>query len=167
MRGEPPQPAHFGPVVSLQRRFTSLSTSGSCEHSPGVAPLCSFVEGSHRGGLRGQHHGSGVSASPRGEGWRTLSPALNREAQLLVHWVETLQICLVPQFIWYLSHWDQIIRSKWTLAQDVESDLQRRWPVMIDLFATVLNYCLPVYFSLLNDPMAVGTDAFLQLWDHL
>ena len=46
-------------------------------------------------------------------------------------------------------------------------DLQHCWPVTIDLFATVLNYHLPVYFLLLNDPMAAGTDAFLHQWDHL
>ena len=38
---------------------------------------------------------------------------------------------------------------------------------MVDLFATSLSNRLPVYFSLLNDPMAVGTDAFLQSWDGL
>ena len=29
------------------------------------------------------------------------------------------------------------------------------------------NYLLVVYFSPLNDPMAAGTDAFLQVWDGL
>ena len=47
------------------------------------------------------------------------------------------------------------------------SVLLKRWPATIDLFATSLNYCLPVYFSPLNDPIAAGTDAFLQPWDHL
>ena len=44
---------------------------------------------------------------------------------------------------------------------------QARWPVMVDLFATSLNYRLPVYFSPFVDPMVVGTDAFLQRWDGL
>ena len=39
--------------------------------------------------------------------------------------------------------------------------------MVVDLFAASLNYLLPVYFSPLNDPMAAGTDAFLQLWDGL
>ena len=38
---------------------------------------------------------------------------------------------------------------------------------MIDLFVTALNYRLSVYFSPLNDPMAAGTDVFLQEWDRL
>ena len=66
-----------------------------------------------------------------------------------------------------LSRWDQVISSEWTLAQDVVDELWRRWPVVIDLFATSLNYLLPVYFSLLNNLMAAGTDTFLQLWDGL
>ena len=47
-------------------------------------------------------------------------------------------------------------------AQEVVDELRARWPVMVDLFATSLNYRLPVYFSPLNDLMAVGTDVFLQ-----
>ena len=42
------------------------------------------------------------------------------------------------------------------LVSDVASHSQ--------LFATALNCRLLVYFSSLNDPMAVGTGAFLQLW---
>ena len=61
-----------------------------------------------------------------------------------------------------LSHQDQTNGSEWALTQEMVSDLQRRWPVMIDLFTTALNYHLPVYFSLLNTLMAAGTDAFLQ-----
>ena len=105
----------------------------------------------------------------------TFSPALNREAQLLLCWAQSLQILLVSQFIMEsrnvvadsLSRWDQTIGSEWTLAQQVVLALQRRWQVTVDLFATALDYRLPVYFSPLNDPMAAGTDAFLQSWDHL
>ena len=35
------------------------------------------------------------------------------------------------------------------------------------LFATSLNFLLQVYFSLLNDPLAAGTDVFLQDWNGL
>ena len=65
-----------------------------------------------------------------------------------------------------LSRQDQIIVSKWTLSQEVVDELGKWWPVMVDLFATSLNYRLPVYISPLNDPMAAGTDALLQLWDR-
>ena len=47
------------------------------------------------------------------------------------------------------------------------NELQAKWPVMVDLFATSLNCRLPVYFSPFNDPMAAGTDAFHQSWDGL
>ena len=65
------------------------------------------------------------------------------------------------------SRRQQVLGSKWTLAQDVVDRLRARWPVMVDLFATALNYSLPVYFSSLNDPMIAWTDAFLQEWDSL
>ena len=104
----------------------------------------------------------------------TFSVALNREAQLL-HWVESLDLCLVPQFIVEtqnvvadsLSRRRQVLGSEWTLAQEVVNELVVRWPPTIDLFATALSYRLPVYFSPLSDPMAAGTAAFLQDWDGL
>ena len=64
-----------------------------------------------------------------------------------------------------LSHCQQILGSEWTLAQEVVDELVARWPVTVDLFATALNYWLPVYFSPLSDPMAAGTGAFFQDWD--
>ena len=105
----------------------------------------------------------------------TFSAALNHEDQLLLCWVESLSVTLVPQFIkgaWNvvadsLSRQDQLTGSEWTLAQEVVDELRVRWPVMVDLFATSLNYCLPVYFSPLSDLMAPGMDAFLQSWDGL
>ena len=45
--------------------------------------------------------------------------------------------------------------------------LRKRWPVVIDLFASSLNHRCGVYFAPVSDPMAVGTDAMLQSWDHL
>ena len=105
----------------------------------------------------------------------TSSPALNEEAQLLLRWAESLRISLVPQFIMgarnvvvdSLSHRQQVLSSEWTLDQDVVTELQARWPVMVDLFATSQNYRLPVYFSPFADPMAAGTDTFFQSWDGL
>ena len=46
-------------------------------------------------------------------------------------------------------------------------ELQARWLVTVDRFATSLNYHLPVYFSPFADPVSVGTDTFLQSWDGL
>ena len=61
---EPPRSVRFRPVVSRGGPPFHHPQGVACDLS-GVAPLRSFFEGSHRGGLRGQHHGSGVSASPR------------------------------------------------------------------------------------------------------
>ena len=44
------------------------------------------------------------------------------------------------------------------------SDLLRRWPATIDLFATIFNHRLPVYFSPMFDPQSAGTDAMMQSW---
>ena len=64
-------------------------------------------------------------------------------------------------------HCSQVLSSEWTLCQEVCQELFRLWPVTVDLFATSLNHRLQVYFSLLVDPQAVGTDAMLQPWNHL
>ena len=50
---------------------------------------------------------------------------------------------------------------------EVFNDLQRRWPVMMDLFVTSANRCCSLYFSPFHDPQALGTDALLHSWDHL
>ena len=60
-----------------------------------------------------------------------------------------------------LSCQQQVPDSEQTLAQDVVMKLQARWPVTVSLFATSLNYRLPVYFSPFDDSMSAGTDAFL------
>ena len=87
----------------------------------------------------------------------------------------SLRITLVPQFIMgarnvvgdSLSRSNQVIGSEWILAREVVLGLLAIWPATIDLFAMALNYCLPVYFSPLEDPMSAGTYAFLQCWDNL
>ena len=105
----------------------------------------------------------------------TYSAALDREVQLLLRWVELLNLTLVPQFIVgsqnivadSLSRRQQVLGSEWTFAQEVVDELVANWPATLDLFATAPNYQLPVYFLPLNDPMAAGTDMFLQVWDGL
>ena len=61
-----------------------------------------------------------------------------------------------------LSRSQQILGSEWTLAQDVVDKLVARWPATVALFAAALSYQLPVCFSTLSNPMAAGTDVFLQ-----
>ena len=105
----------------------------------------------------------------------TFSPALNQEAQRILRWAESHRIRLVPQFILgkdnvvadSLSRKDQIIGSEWTLHQSVFDQIRKKWPVMVDLFATPLNYRCPIYFAPFADPQSAGTDAFLQDWSNM
>ena len=105
----------------------------------------------------------------------THSVAFNQEVQHLLWWAESVDLSLVPKFIMgsqnvvadSLSRRQQVLGSEWTLALEVVDELVARWPATVDLFATALNYWLPVFFSPLSDPMSAGTDAFLQDWDGL
>ena len=105
----------------------------------------------------------------------TPSQRLNQVAQRLLRWVESQEIVLHPHFVMgkcnvvadSLSRPNQIVGSEWMLHPQVFASLQKRWSVTVDLFATSLNHRLPVYFAPMSDPMAVGTDAMLQSWDHL
>ena len=88
---------------------------------------------------------------------------------------ESLAIRLAPQFIPgslnvladTLSRPHQLPHTEWSLNLYVFRSLSRQWPVQIDLFATSENRCCSIFFSPFQDPLAVGTDAFLQSWDGL
>ena len=105
----------------------------------------------------------------------TRSPLLNTLAQEILHWTESLSICLAPQFlpgsnnvlVDALSRPHQLPHSEWSLTLTVFQPLSRLWPVQIDLFATSENHRCSIYFSPFRDPMSAGTDAFLQSWDGL
>ena len=105
----------------------------------------------------------------------TLSKQLNHVAQRLLHWAESHELVLHPQFVMgcrnvvadSLLRPNQIVGSEWMLHHQVFASLQKRWSVTVDLFATSLNHRLPVYFAPMSDPMAAGTDTMLQNWDHL
>ena len=105
----------------------------------------------------------------------TISPSLVQEAREIILWAENHNVHLFPQFIMgkmnvladSLSRANQVIGSEWTLNQEVVNSLMKKWPVTVDMFATALNYRLPLYVSPLKDPQAIGTDAFLQDWDNL
>ena len=66
-----------------------------------------------------------------------------------------------------MSRPNQVIGSEWILHQEVFDSLRRRWPVVIDLFATSLSRRCDVFFAPMSDPMSAGTDAMLQSWNHL
>ena len=103
----------------------------------------------------------------------TRSVTLNQTAQDLLRLAEANSITLLPQFIMgrnnvladVLSRPCQILGSKWTLKLSVFNLLRLRWTVMIDLFATSLNYRCTPYFSPSHDPNSIGMDALLQWWD--
>ena len=103
----------------------------------------------------------------------TRSPVLNSIAQRILRWAETIDLLLIPQFIQgknnvladSLSRPNQVQGSEWTQKWEVFRELNNKWPVMIDLFATSLNHRCSLYFSPFRDPLAIGTDAFFQNWD--
>ena len=105
----------------------------------------------------------------------TKSSTLNTISQVILRSCEELKITLLPQFIAgslnvvadALSRRNQVLGSEWTLCPEVFREIQHRWSITIDLFATSLNHQLPVYFSPVLDPQSVGTDAMLQPWDGL
>ena len=92
----------------------------------------------------------------------THSRLLNEEAQLLLRWADKQQILLLPQFVIgthnmvanSLSRPNEVIRSEWTLAQEVVDHLVCRWPATINLFAIALNHRLPLYFAPMADPVS-------------
>ena len=85
----------------------------------------------------------------------TRSSSLNSVAQSILRFCETQNILLLLQFIPgslnvladALSRSNQVLGLEWTLCQEVFRDLQKRWSVSLDLFATHLNRQLPNYFS--------------------
>ena len=105
----------------------------------------------------------------------TRSPFLNSLAQEILRWTESLSIRLLPQFIPgslnvladSLSRTHQLPHTEWSLHPEVFRFISRMWPVQLDLFATSANHQCSVFFSPFRDPLAAGTDTFLQRWDGL
>ena len=105
----------------------------------------------------------------------TRSPFLNSLAQGILRWTESLSIRLLPQFIPgslnvladSLSPPHQLPYTEWSLHPEVFRSISCMWPVQLDLFATSANHQCSVFFSPFRDPLAAGTDAFLQRWDGL
>ena len=103
----------------------------------------------------------------------TRSPVFNSIAQRILRWAESIDLVLASQFIQAknnvladsLSRPNQVQGSEWTLKWEVFLELNNKWPVMIDLFATSLNHRCSLYFSPFRDPLAIGTGALLQNWD--
>ena len=105
----------------------------------------------------------------------TRSQFLFLKAREILLWVESMKITLLPQFIQgslntradLLNRPNLVIRSGWTLHQEVVQDLLHQWPAIIDLFATSLTARIPVFFAPAWEPRAAGVVPFLQPWDNL
>ena len=111
-----------------------------------------------------QHDGNELPSSSRGHSVssveldRSTNSSLGRSGKVL----------LFSQFVMgknnivtdSLSWPDQIIGSERTLHQEVFDSLRKRWPMMVDLFATLLNHRLPMYFAPMSDPMAAPRNGF-------
>ena len=101
------------------------------------------------------------------------SLVVNSIAQRILCWSELIDLILVLQFIQgrnnvladSLSRPNQVQGSEWTLKWEIFWELNNKWLVMIDLFATSLNHRCSLYASPFRDPSAIGTDALLQNWD--
>ena len=94
----------------------------------------------------------------------TRLPTLNSIAQQILQWAEDLHFVLAPQFIMgrhnvradALSRPNQIQGSESALKMEAFLDLHRRWPVMVDLFATSSNHRCSLYFSPFHNQRAFG-----------
>jgi hypothetical protein len=63
---------------------------------------------------------------------------------------------------------EKVWKTEWSLNPKVVPQVwgQLHRP-MVDLFATNKNAVLPLYFSPVPDPLALGTDALFHSWDQL
>ena len=67
-----------------------------------------------------------------------------------------------------LSRRDKVIQTEWSLHQQIFNQIGRVWHTeMVDLFATRLNYKLPIYVSLDPDRKAWKIDALNICWEGL
>ena len=67
-----------------------------------------------------------------------------------------------------LSRRDKVIQTEWSLHQQIFNQIYRVWHTpMVDLFATHLNYKLPIYVFPVPDRKAWKVDALNICWEGL
>ena len=67
-----------------------------------------------------------------------------------------------------LSRRNQIVSTEWSIQQSVITAISKIWETpQVDLFATKYNHKLPLYFSPVPDPKALGVDSMSQSWKNL
>ena len=93
----------------------------------------------------------------------TRSHTLNLVVQAILRLCEVHHIQLLPQFtpgkLHALADSDrksQVLSSEWTFCSEAFHQLLRRWPWTINLFTTLLNHRLQVYFSPMVDPQSAA-----------
>ena len=161
---------HFRPLES-RRKPTLHQRQGASGRAQGSPPLPVISSGEDHLCLLRQLHGGVL---PPQVGRHEVSiPQLSGSGSSV--WAESLSIRLAPQFILgslnvladTLSRLHQLPHTEWSLNPEVFRSLSRLWPVQVNLFATSENHQCSIYFSPFRDPVAAGTDAFLQPWDSL
>ena len=99
----------------------------------------------------------------------TVSRPLCLLTSRLLRWAESFDVHLEARYLPgesnvladVLSRRGQVVGTEWSLHPQVARALLRAWGnPSIDLFATCLNAKLPLYCSLVPDPLAVFEDAF-------
>jgi len=106
----------------------------------------------------------------------TKSLTLSLKAEQILLWCLHNKITLSTEFIPgklnvladELSRSRQLLPTEWSIAQQALEPLWSAWgKPLIDMFATKFNRKLPLYFSPMHDPEALGRDAFARTWTGL
>ena len=106
----------------------------------------------------------------------TVSRSLCLLTKQLLAWAEANSVTLSARYLPgkanvladQLSRRDQVIGTEWSLHPEVVKQVfSCLGTPTLDLFATSLNKKLPLYCSLVPDPMALMEDAFMHPWDAL
>ena len=158
----------FGPLVSRGGR-SLYQCQGALDDGEGSASVLSSDLWIHGGRLHGQFDDSGISAQARRNSLSRPQLHCSTDSPLggvspdcssspIYHGKNNVLVDSV-------SRPNQVQGSEWTLKWKVFQDLHKKWPVMIDLFATSFNHRCSLYFSPFHNPRALETDALLQNWD--
>ena len=161
---------HFRPLVS-GGSLPIHQCQGAFGGGVRSSPLSVSGLGVHSKGIRGQFHRNDLPAEGGGHSLSNSESHNSENSQV----GDSSPHCSRPQFLMgkdivladALSRPDQVLGSEWTLKLGVFQDLSRKWPMVVDLFATSSNHQYSLYFSPFHIPKALGTDAFLHSWGNL
>ena len=96
--------------------------------------------------------------------WRILAFTNSRKIQIRARHVPGSLNVIADS----LSRRDKVIQTEWSLHQQIFNQICKVWHTpMVDLFATHLNYKLPIYVSPVPDKKAWKIDALNICWEGL